>query len=102
MNLDLHPQLKTMLAEYADAVSNHKPMASIHEGYAVILEELDELWDEIKASGPGRPNKKRIRQEAVQVAAMAYRFLVDCCEFGNNHNILNADFRQYEKPNPER
>ena len=26
----------------------HTPMASAHEGYAVILEELDETWDEIK------------------------------------------------------
>ena len=49
---------------------------SSHEGYAVLLEELDELWDEIKN------NKKphtwyHQRKEAIQVAAMAIRFIVD-------------------------
>lgn len=45
---------------------------SRHEGYAVILEELDELWQEIKHGSP-----ERAREEATQVAAMALRFLVD-------------------------
>lgn len=46
-----------------------------HEAYAVILEELDELWEEIKA----RPKTVSFaaRAEAIQVAAMALRFLVD-------------------------
>lgn len=47
-----------------------------HEGYAVILEEVDELWDEIKAWKQGGSVRK-MREEALQVAAMAMRFLVD-------------------------
>jgi len=46
---------------------------STHEGYAVILEELDELWDDIKAN-----NTVGMYGEAVQVAAMAVRFILDC------------------------
>lgn len=42
-----------------------------HEGYAVLKEEVDELWDEIKKDGA----KDRIREEAVQVAAMAIRII---------------------------
>lgn len=45
---------------------------SDHEGYAVILEELDELWDAVKAN-----DAKHARAEAVQVAAMAIRFILD-------------------------
>ncbi len=45
---------------------------SSHEGYAVIHEEVDELWDEVKSN-----NRFKQRAEAVQVAAMALRFLVD-------------------------
>ena len=30
------------------ARTKHKPINSAHEGYAVILEELDEFWDEVK------------------------------------------------------
>ena len=58
--------------EYLDAVSKFGPFASAHEGYAVILEEVDEMWTEIK-----RNDIKRAREEAVQVAAMAIRFLID-------------------------
>lgn len=49
---------------------------SSHEGYAVIHEELDELWDAIKAN-----DHTHASYEAVQVAAMALRFLTDLCVF---------------------
>lgn len=61
-----------VLAELARARSIHAPMNTAHEGYAVLLEEVDELWDAIKGDGD-------IREEAVQVAAMAIRLLVDVC-----------------------
>ncbi len=47
---------------------------STHEGYAVILEELDELWECIKRKGC---NAQEMRKEAIQVGAMAIRFLFD-------------------------
>ncbi len=47
---------------------------SVHEGYAVILEELDELWEEAKKK---EPDKAKLRTEAKQVAAMAIRFMVE-------------------------
>ena len=43
---------------------------------AVIKEELDELWDLVKTKGV---TKKQLEKEAVQVGAMALRFLIDCC-----------------------
>jgi len=60
-----------ILEEYEQASGNFH---SAHEGYAVLKEEVDELWDEVKnksASG------NEMRNEAVQVAAMALRFLMD-------------------------
>jgi len=50
--------------------------ASPHEGYAVILEELDELWEHVRGDG----DPMDMRDEAVQVAAMAVRFVQDLCE----------------------
>jgi hypothetical protein len=47
---------------------------SLHEGYAVLKEEVDELWDEIKKKNP---NKANIYTEAKQVAAMAIRIMVE-------------------------
>lgn len=67
--------------EVASAQSQHGPMASTWEGYAVILEELDELWDEVKAAKRSTTSP-RLQAEAVQVAAMACRFLLDVCQVG--------------------
>lgn len=67
--------------ELRRAMEKFPPMHSAHEGYAVTLEELDELWQEVQrkndGSDPGRP--AAMRKEAIQVAAMATRFVIDCC-----------------------
>jgi len=64
--------LADVRAEYLRASKKFGAFNSTHEGYAVILEELDEMWDEIKANEPGKAS-----MESVQVAAMATRFVVD-------------------------
>lgn len=58
------------------AVAKHAPMHSGHEGYAVIREELDELWDEVKQQGL---DTDAARKEALHVAAMGARFVLDIC-----------------------
>lgn len=60
--------------EYLRAAKMYPPMNSAHEGYAVIKEEFEELWEEIRLKNPNRDNMK---VEATQVGAMALRFLVD-------------------------
>ena len=67
--------VKEIIHEYRRATKKFGSFASTHEGYAVILEELDELWDEIKKNS----SKEVMRKEAVQVAAMGLRFMLDCC-----------------------
>jgi len=57
------------------------PMNSAHEGYAVLAEEVDELWDHVKVK-QGERNIPEMTYEAVQVAAMALRFIVDVCRPG--------------------
>lgn len=54
------------------------PYRSAHEGYAILLEEVDELWAEVKAQ-PGSLRDRRIRAEVIQVATVACRFLLDVC-----------------------
>lgn len=56
------------------------PMNSAHEAYAILLEEVDELWDHVKMNQKKR-DLKAMQQEAIQVAAMALRFAAEvCCE----------------------
>jgi hypothetical protein len=50
---------------------------SHHEAYSVILEELDEYWEEVRKRRTLRdPNAMYL--ELVQIAAMAARAAVDC------------------------
>lgn len=53
-------------------------MNSAHEAYAVLLEEVDELWDHVKTNQSKR-NLNDMRKEAIQVAAMALRFAAEVC-----------------------
>lgn len=62
--------------ELERATKKYGSFASPHEGYAILKEEVDELWDAIKAN----ESPQRKREEAIQVAAMALRFVLDCCD----------------------
>lgn len=62
--------------ELERARSKHAPIHSAHEGYAVILEELQEFWDEGKKKRSER-NQDQMVAELVQVAAMAQRTTED-------------------------
>lgn len=64
--------LKKIGEEYIKARGKHAPMRGAHEGYAVILEELEELWDEVK-----KDKVEAAKREAYQVAAMALAFIAE-------------------------
>ena len=65
-----------VLAELEKALRKHGPMQSAHEGYAVILEEVEELWEEVRTQNPSR---ERMLAEASQIGALALRFMLDVC-----------------------
>jgi hypothetical protein len=64
-----------VIQELGEATNKFGSFASTHEGYAVIKEELDELWDKVKVNA----SKEELRGEAKQVAAMGIRFMIDLC-----------------------
>lgn len=55
---------------------NHKPLNSAHEVYAVILEELDEFWDQVRLK-PENRSTIAMRKELVQIATMCWRTVKD-------------------------
>lgn len=79
VNAPFSDELAQVIEELNRANAHFPPFNSAHEGFAVLLEEVDELWDivRLKQTSPGRD--ARMRAEAIQVMAMAWRFLVDCC-----------------------
>jgi hypothetical protein len=77
--------LADVVTEIEMATSKFPPMNSAHEGFAVLKEEVDELWDHVKQK-QGARNIADMRKEAIQVAAMAVRFAADVCFDGGGQN----------------
>lgn len=61
--------------ETVRAMSKFPPFNSPHEGWAVVMEEVDEMWDEVKAN-----DLDRSIEEAIQVGAMALRYVLEMRE----------------------
>lgn len=68
--------LAAIRAEALHAMAKHSPMNSAHEGHSVIREELDELWDHVKADTGYSDDA---RKEAIQIATMGVRYVLDLC-----------------------
>ncbi len=61
-----------VVAELHSSTQRYGQFNSTHEAYGVIKEEVDEMWDECKKN-----DLIAMRDEAIQVAAMALRFILD-------------------------
>jgi len=73
--------------EYNDASSKFPKFNSAHEGWAVLKEEMDELWEAVRLNQKNPDRAEQLENEAIQVGAMAVRFLVDCCTSRNNGEL---------------
>ena len=70
--------LDEIAAEVDRAESIHPPINSLHEGYAVIAEELDEFWDQVRLKSKMR-DPVIVRTELIQTAAMCVRTILNVC-----------------------
>lgn len=74
----MHDVLDAIGNEVERATAAWPPYNSAHEGYAVLLEEVDELKAHVWMNQKRR-DLDAMRKEAIQVAAMAVRFVLDVC-----------------------
>lgn len=77
--MDIDTVLNHVLDELERA-DNWPPYNSAHEGYAIILEEMDELKQHVWTNQHKR-DVESMRREAAQVAACAIRFMRDLDDF---------------------
>lgn len=57
----------------------HNNMHNSHEAYAIIKEEFDEVWEEIrKLQYDSTDNTAQLRKELLHTAAMCIRAIEDC------------------------
>lgn len=72
--------LSMVFDEHRAAKAKHSAAyENFHHGWAVLYEEVDELWDEVKRS---QHKEAAITHEAIQVAQVAVRFVFDLCRIG--------------------
>lgn len=74
------PKMKKVSLEIEQSRKLHGDFSGSHEGYAVILEEVEELWAEVKKK---ERNFDAMKKECIQIAAMAIKFYEDICEIEN-------------------
>lgn len=82
-----------VLREIERADSLHPSYNSAHEGYAMIAEEVDELWEEVRKRDH---DKLLMRLEAVQVATTAVRFIMDVCDKKKGAGIDGTEYKENE------
>ena len=83
--------------ELIQATNKFGPMRSSHEGYAVLKEEVDELWDAIKTN----QSNEEMRREATQIAAMAIRFIMDVAGYPMRPSQKEIEVKGQSEPGPE-
>lgn len=71
--------IRLITHEYLLATKRHGKFNSTHEGFAVLKEEVDELWDLVRKGHRYNAMQQEhcFTSEAKQIAAMAIRFIVD-------------------------
>jgi NTP pyrophosphatase (non-canonical NTP hydrolase) len=64
--------LNKVKKEAEKALKKHGPTKSLHEGYGILMEEVDEFWDEVKKR-PENRDMSNLRLELVQIASTCYK-----------------------------
>lgn len=86
MDVDFARSAKNGALEFVSELERSRKkfpeMASAHEGYGVIKEEFDELWDVIKQKQSER-SYVDMRKETIQLGAMVLAFLLEIVDSGN-------------------
>jgi len=77
--------LRLIEEEYLKSTEREGHFHSAHEGYAILLEEVDELWDEVRKKESVQ-SKENMKKECIQIAAMAIAFINDICFEVNTNN----------------
>ncbi len=78
--LRLEAILNRVRHEFIKASNKFPSFNSEHEGFAVLLEEIDELWQNVKLNQKNEQRLSLIVNEAIQVSAMAIRLIYDSSE----------------------
>lgn len=69
--------------ELKSAMDKFPAFHSVHEGYGILAEEVAELFEAVRMKQGDGKRRSAIEREAIQVAAMALRMVIDAPGFRN-------------------
>lgn len=88
------PTLVYVQEEAERGLKLYGPFTSCHEGISVIQEEFEELWDLVKANKGALPHDthmaERMREEAIQLAATAVKYVDYLCNLDSARKAQSA------------
>jgi hypothetical protein len=76
--------VRAVAEELQRARERQKPFNSLHEAYAVLLEEMEEFWEEVRLKCENR-DPLRILQELVQIASVCQSVAEDDALLKGDH-----------------
>ena len=89
--------VRALLSEVDRAYHKHgREQWGRHEFYAVMLEEVDEVWGDIKKDAP----MEHLVEEIIQVAAMCLRYLETGDRYGYDVNLQNSGSKEEAMTHP--
>jgi hypothetical protein len=72
LRLDFNTEVLPIEKILTHSENEYGPLASIHQAYGLLFEELDEFWDEVRLKRRRR-SAAHIREELFQLAAQAIK-----------------------------
>lgn len=76
--------IRQIIPDYNQAILKNPPFNSPHEGWAVLKQGVDQLWEEVKKNKNSR-SIESMRKEATFIGATVMRFLIELCNEENQN-----------------
>jgi hypothetical protein len=70
--------IRMIIPEYNQIICKNPPLHNAHEGWAMLEQGVEQLWNEVKKDKNIRSDEK-MRKEAILISATAMRFIIDLC-----------------------
>jgi hypothetical protein len=70
--------IRLIIPEYNQIICKSPPLQNTYEGWAMLEQGMEELWDEIKKDKKVQ-SPEQMRREAIFISATAMRFMIDLC-----------------------
>lgn len=70
--------IRLIIPEYNQIICKKPPLQNRYEGWALLQQAMEQLWDEVKKD-KNIHSTEQMRKEAILISATAMRFIIDLC-----------------------